>query len=68
MSLFAQKKATNNDRTAAWNIDLPIERFLSKATDNGWVMVKGNAKGQFSVQIDTQKGVKEEIEHYISRM
>lgn len=37
-------------------------------TDNGWVMVEGNPRGQFVIQIATQKGVKKEIEEYISQM
>lgn len=37
-------------------------------TESGWVMVEGNPRGQFVFQIATQKGAKQELEHYISKM
>lgn len=37
-------------------------------TDDGWVMVEGNPRGQFVIQIAIGKGVKKEIEDYISQM
>lgn len=37
-------------------------------TDNGWVMVEGNPRGQFVVQIATKQGIKEELEAYIAQM
>ena len=37
-------------------------------TKDGWIMVEGNPGGQFVIQIALQKGVKKEIEAYISQM
>ena len=37
-------------------------------TNQGWVMVEGNPRGQFIMQIATQRGIKEELESYISQM
>ncbi len=37
-------------------------------TDNGWVMVEGNPRGQFIMQIATKQGIKEELEAYIAQM
>lgn len=37
-------------------------------TDQGWVMVEGNPRGQMLMQIATPKGMKEEIEAYIAQM
>ena len=37
-------------------------------TDDGWVMVEGNPRGQFIMQVATQQGVKEELEVFISKM
>ena len=37
-------------------------------TDNGWVMVEGNPRGQLLIQIASQKGIKHELEEYISQM
>ena len=42
-----------NQRYAGWDIAL---------TDNGWVMIEGNARGQFVWQIVTQEGFRREIE------
>lgn len=37
-------------------------------TDDGWIMVEGNPRGQFVIQIATRKGVKDEINGYIAQM
>jgi len=37
-------------------------------TDEGWVMIEGNPRGQFAIQYATKKGMKRELEEYISRM
>ena len=37
-------------------------------TDKGWVMVEGNPRGQFIMQIATRKGIKAELEQYIAQM
>lgn len=47
------------NRYAGWDIAL---------TKNGWVMVEGNASGQMVMQYATRKGIKKELETYISQM
>lgn len=37
-------------------------------TDEGWVMVEGNPRGQLVAQYATRKGVKQELESFISQM
>lgn len=37
-------------------------------TEEGWVMVEGNPRGQFIMQIATKQGVKDEIEAYMSQI
>ena len=37
-------------------------------TDEGWVMVEGNPRGQFVIQIATKEGIKDELEAYINQM
>lgn len=54
---LAQVVPTN--RYTGWDVAL---------TDNGWVMVEGNAKGQFVWQIATKVGFKEEIERIMKEL
>ena len=37
-------------------------------TDDGWVMVEGNPRGQLLSQIASKKGIKKELEYYIDKM
>jgi hypothetical protein len=37
-------------------------------TDDGWVMIEGNPRGQLVFQIAREKGAKAELEDIISRM
>lgn len=37
-------------------------------TDEGWVMVEGNPRGQLLTQYATQKGIRKKLEQYISQM
>lgn len=37
-------------------------------TDNGWLMVEGNPRGQLVEQYATKIGIKQELENYINQM
>ena len=37
-------------------------------TDNGWVMVEGNPRGQLLMQITDKKGIRAQLEQYIQQM
>jgi len=37
-------------------------------TNDGWVMVEGNPRGQFVSQYASQTGIRKELEYYISKM
>lgn len=37
-------------------------------TDNGWVLIEGNARGQFVVQYATKKGLKKQFDSYVEEL
>lgn len=37
-------------------------------TENGWVMIEGNPRGQLGAQVATRKGIRHELEAYIAQM
>ena len=47
------------NRYTGWDVAL---------TDNGWIVVEGNAKGQFVWQIATRFGFKKEIEKIMKEL